>query len=168
MRFLPAKVLIRAAVLAAASVTAIALAVPSAKAATSACGSVCVSLYPLSYGTSDVLAVKGASGTNAWTGEPIAIATASSTSQAEDWSISQQATVSEFYTAGLMSAAMNLHWGSDEAYEFAYTPGGTWTGLCMGTSTATALGRSLSRHAAQRPPPCGSATPRIKTGALSH
>jgi hypothetical protein len=117
----------------------VALAVPPAIAASTACGSGCISFYPLSTGTGDVLAVSNPS-RGAYTGEPVTIAAASSTNNGEDWFLDEEDPVLDFYEAGLMSAEMNLHWGSDEAYEIDYAPGGDPSGLCMGTSTSNGSG----------------------------
>jgi hypothetical protein len=116
-----------------------ALAAPPAIAATPACGSNCVSFYPLSTGASDVLAVSNPS-RSAYTGEPLTIAAESGTNDGEDWILSEEDPVSVFYEIGLMSAEMNLHWGSDEAYEIEYSPNGVETGLCMGTRSSNGSG----------------------------
>ena len=135
-----AKVAAAATALAIAAAAA-AISAPAATAATAACGSYCVSYYPLSSGTSDVLAVVGASGTTARTGQATTIAAASSTSPGEDWALDEEGTVSDFYAAGLMSAQMNLHWGGNEAYEIEYVPNGdSSTILCLGTSTSNGSG----------------------------
>jgi hypothetical protein len=132
----------RLAAVTAALVTAsgMVLTAPAASAASTACGSGCTSFYPLSTGTSDVLAVSNPS-RSAYTGESVTIAAASSTNQGEDWYLSDQAPVSEFYEAGLMSAEMDLHWGSDEAYEIDYAPSGVFTGLCLGTTSSNGGGK---------------------------
>ncbi|HEY1920039.1 MAG TPA: hypothetical protein VGH27_31085 [Streptosporangiaceae bacterium] len=129
-----------AAVTLAAALAGSAVAIPQASAATAQCGSLCASFHPLSYGTSDVLAVEGASGTKASQGQKVTIAAASSTNQAEDWVLEDEGTVSEFYEAGLMSAEMNLHWGSDQVYQITYAPDGTWTGFCLGVSSTNGSG----------------------------
>jgi hypothetical protein len=139
---------IRLAATAALAVAAgAALAAPPAIAATPACGSSCVSFYPLSTGTSDVLAVSNPS-RSAYTGEPVTIAAESSTNDGEDWVLSDEGTVSEFYELGLVSPEIDLHWGSDEAYEIEYAPNGVETGLCMGTSSSNGSGAVSLR-------PCG-------------
>jgi hypothetical protein len=129
-----------AAVASAIAVAGAAACAPAAFAATAACGSSCVSYYPLSTGTSDVLAVVGASGDNAHAGQATTIAAASGTSQAEDWTLDQEGTVSDFYAAGLISAQMNLHWGGNEAYEIEYVPDATSTILCLGTTASNGSG----------------------------
>jgi hypothetical protein len=117
-----------------------ALAAAPAGAATTQCGSQCTSFYPLSTGTSDVMAVEHASGTNATTGQAVSIAAASSTNQAEDWYLNDEGTVSDFYAAGLISAGMNLHWGNDQVYELDYYPDGVYTGECAGTTASNGSG----------------------------
>jgi hypothetical protein len=118
----------------------IALAAAPASAATTTCGSNCTSFYPLSTGTSDVLAVENPSGTSAHTGQAVTIAAASSTNQGEDWVLEIQGTVDDFVAAGLMSEAMALHYGNDEVYEIDYAPDFTWTGECLGVSSSTGSG----------------------------
>jgi hypothetical protein len=125
-----------------------ALAPAPASAATAQCGSLCTAFYPLSTGTSDVLAVSHPSGTSASTGEATTIAAASTTNQGEDWVLEIQGTVSDFYEAGLMSSAMNMHFGNDDVYEIDYGPDGVWTGECLGTSSSNGSGSATLQ-------PCG-------------
>jgi hypothetical protein len=139
MRLTTARVLAGTVALAAAAFGTTLAAAP-VSAATAQCGSVCTSFYPLSTGTSDVLAVSHPSGTSGTTGQAVTIAAASTTNQGEDWVLEIQGTVSDFYAAGLMSSGMNLHWGSDDVYEIDYAPDETWTGLCLGTSSANGSG----------------------------
>jgi hypothetical protein len=140
MSFRIPRALAAAAVAVAAASACSVLAVPAASAATAQCGSDCASFYPLSYGASDVLAVEHASGTSGSVGQAVTIAAASGTSQAEDWYLNDEGTVSDFYAAGLMSAQMNLHWDSDQVYEIDYVPDGVFTGLCLGTSSSNGSG----------------------------
>lgn len=137
MRLMPTRALVAAVAVAAAVGTTLAAA--PASAATAACGSYCASFYPLSTGTSDVLAVANPNGTNGFTGQAITIAAASSTNQGEDWVLEYQGTVDDFIAAGLMSQVMSK-WGSDSAYEIDYAPNLTWTGLCMGVSSSNGSG----------------------------
>jgi hypothetical protein len=124
-------------------------AAPAADAATPQCGSGCVSLYTLAFGTSDVLGVIGASGTSAHQGQLVDLQTASDTNQAEDWVIDFEVPVSDLYAAGLVSAGVNLHYGSDNAYEFEYVPRGVDSGLCLGTPGPANNGEAVSLQ------PCG-------------
>jgi hypothetical protein len=128
------------AVALAAATAGTALVVQPASAATAECGSYCTSFYPLSIGTSDVLAVENPSGTSASVGQPVTIAAASSDNQGEDWVFEDEGTVDDFVAAMLMSPEMGLHWGSDQVYQIVYAPDFTYTGLCLGTSTTDGTG----------------------------
>jgi hypothetical protein len=74
-------------------------------------------------------------------GQPIILFRTSNSDPAEDFVISLQGTVSEFFGAGLVSAATNLHYGAgttaapgpdDTAFELEYAPFGVLSGLCVG------------------------------------
>src|SRR5205823_472818 len=114
---------------------------PAAGAATVNCGEACISPYSEAFGTDYVLAVS--QGRQA-AGQPIVLSLANNLNSAEDWTYSAQGTVSDFYAAGLVSAALNLHYGSDEAYEFEYTPNGVGTVLCLGVAAAAANNTAVS------------------------
>lgn len=122
-------------------------AAPGAQAATTVCGSICVSLYNLVYAKSDVLGVVGANGTNAYTGQTVDLQPESNTNQAEDWALNNEDTVADFYAYGLVSAELNLHYSNDYAYEFQYAPDATPTGLCLGVSGTAAEGSAVSLQA---------------------
>jgi hypothetical protein len=124
-----------------------AAAAPAASAATAACGSGCVSLYNLDYGSSYVVAA--ADGSSPFNGEFIDLQTASDSNPAEDWYIDFEAPVIDLYEAGLVSEAVNQHYSNDEAYEFEYTPDGQESGLCLGTPSTASNGLVLSLQ------PCG-------------
>jgi hypothetical protein len=120
------------------------LSVPVAGAATAQCGTGCVTLYTLLFGQSDVIGVAGASGTNAHTGQPVALLAASGTNQGEDWVVEDEGTVSDFFAAGLVSSGLNLHYGSDEIYEFDYVPRGVFTNECLGVAGVAGNGAPVS------------------------
>jgi hypothetical protein len=96
----------------------------------SPCGTNCVALYSLSYGDLEVLAVVGGQQD---TGQPVDLLP-SSNNGSENWIVRYEGTVSQFYSAGLMSAGMNQNYGSDGAYEYEYVPYGVISGLCLGVS----------------------------------
>ena len=134
----------------------------SASAATPSCGRGfdCIDLFSRAFGTHktpgfvlDVLR-QGAK-----VGQPIILFRTSNTDPAEDFSPSIQGTTSDFYAAGLVSAAVALHYGciatvnfpncvggtakfpntDDPAFELEYAPFGVDSGLCVGVAaTATA------------------------------
>jgi hypothetical protein len=138
-----------------AAATAIAVAglaaitAPSAGAVTPSCGPNCVALYNLIYGTADVIGVNNATGTSAEPGQFTFLMPASGGNQAEDWVLSAQDTVNDFYLAGLMSADLNTHYGNDEAYEYEYAPDGVLSGYCLGVPGQASDGTVVSLQ------PCG-------------
>ena len=127
----------------------------SASAATPSCGHDCIDIFSRAFGTHqtpnyvlDVLR-QGAK-----VGQPIILFRTSNTDQAEDFVPSIQGTTADFYAAGLVSAAVALHYGciaggnfpncgvnsvDDPAIELEYSPFGVDSGLCVGVAaTATA------------------------------
>ncbi len=113
----------------------------SANAATPSCGPSCINVFSHEFGTHkhpnfilDVFRGTAKSGT------PIILYRTSNTDAAEDFTISFQGTVNDFFKAGLVSSALDLHYGTDWAYELEYSPHGVDSGLCVGVgSTATNL-----------------------------
>jgi hypothetical protein len=144
-----ARKLFTAGVVAVAAGLAVATAAPAAVAATPSCGSTCAALYNLLYGNADVIAVAGASGTNANVGQPVALLAASGTNQGEDWYFEPEGTVSDFHAAGIVSSGLNLHYGNDEVYEYDYAPYGVDSGLCLGVAGIAGNGAPVSLQ------PCG-------------
>ncbi len=132
-----------------AAVAAWAVTATPAHAATAQCGTACAALYNLIYGPADVIAVAGATGTDANTGQPVALLPASGSNQGEDWYFEPEGTVSDFYQAGLVSAGLNLHYGNDQVYEYNYAPYGVGTDLCLGVSSIAGDGDPVSLQ------PCG-------------
>jgi hypothetical protein len=119
----------------------------SASAATPSCGGNCIDIFSRAFGTHrtpnfvlDVLR-QGAK-----VGQPIILFRTSNTDPAEDIVPSLQGLTSDFFAAGLVSAAVNLHYGGgavgfpdDPAIELEYAPFGVDSGLCVGVAaTATA------------------------------
>jgi hypothetical protein len=119
----------------------------AASAATPSCGGNCIDIFSRAFGThrtpNFVLDVyrQGAK-----VGQPIILFRTSNTDPAEDIVPSIQGNVSDFFAAGLVSAAVNLHYGGgaagfpdDPAIELEYAPFGVDSGLCVGVAaTATA------------------------------
>ena len=67
----------------------------------------------------------------------------------EDFTVSAQGTVADFFAAGLVSSALNLHYSKFEAYEFEYAPNGVESGYCVGVGTTAATGTLVALE------PCG-------------
>ena len=136
----------------------------TATAATPSCGHDCVDVFSRAFGTHrtpnyvmDVLQQ------GARVGQPIILYRGSNTDPAEDFQPSIQGTVADFYAAGLVSAAVALHYGciagtnfpdclggrNDYAFEVEYAPYGVESGLCVGVA-ATAF-----QHEKVALEPCG-------------
>lgn len=120
---------------------------PAAGAASVACGSTCVSLYNQKFGSADVSAVSG--GTAA-IGQAV-ILSAAAPSTTEDWKVVLDFNVAEFNTLdpGVISPTVVTNYGSDNAYEFEYTPGGAGSTLCLGIASGPTHGTKVTLQ------PCG-------------
>ena len=137
----------------------------TASAATPSCGHDCIDIFSRAFGTHatpnyvlDVLR-QGAK-----VGQPIILFRGSNTDVAEDFVPSIQGTTSDFYAAGLVSAAVALHYGciaggnfpncgingtDDPAIELEYSPAGVDSGLCVGVAATATQGEGVTLQ------PCG-------------
>jgi hypothetical protein len=122
----------------------------TANAATPPCGHTCIDIFSQEFGTHhspnfvlDVYQQK------ARAGQPIILYRTSNSDPAEDFTISQQGTVADFYAAGLVTAALNLHYGNFEAYEIEYSPYGVGSGYCVGVGSTAVNGTKVALE------PCG-------------
>ena len=140
--------------------TAGALTAGTASAATPSCGPACVNIFSKDFGT-----VRSPNFTvdvwrqSARVGQPIILFRSSNADPAEDFTVSFQGLVSDFYAAGLVNAETNLHYGGgsvgatdDAAFELEYSPYGVESGLCVGTPTTAAQGEGVSLQ------PCGASS----------
>jgi hypothetical protein len=129
----------------------------SAAAATPSCGHFCVDIFSREFGTHRTPNfVMDVWRQGAKVGQPIILFRTSNTDPAEDINASFQGTVSDFFAAGLVSAAVNLHFGggakgfpNDAAFELEYTPFGVGSGLCVGVATTAIQNEGVSLQ------PCG-------------
>ncbi len=108
----------------------------SASAATPSCGGSCVNFFSRDFGTHvqpgfvmDVLR-QGEK-----VGQPIILFRQSNSDPAEDFTISQQGLVSDFFAAGLVSAAVDLHYGGGAHYPASAAE--IKGGYCYGYGTAS-------------------------------
>ena len=122
----------------------------TANAATPSCGHNCIDIFSREFGTHkhpnfvlDVFQQK------ARAGQPIILWAASNADRGEDFTVSAEGTVHEFFEAGLASAALNLHFAKFEAFEFEYAPDGAQSGLCVGVGSTAAVGTKVALE------PCG-------------
>jgi len=123
-----------------------ALTAGGAAAATPSCGNSCIDVFSHQFGTHrspnfvvDVLR-QGEK-----VGQPIILFRTANFDPAEDFTVAFQGTVADFFAAGLVSAAVDLHYGggakgfpNDFAFENEYAPFGVDSGLCLGVA-ATAF-----------------------------
>jgi hypothetical protein len=122
----------------------------SAHAATPSCGPHCIDIFSKLYGTHKKPAfVLDVQRRSAKVGQPIILYRARKADPAEDFTISFQGTVKDLYRAGLVSAALNLHYSSFRAYEIEYSPYGAGSGLCVGVGSTAADGTKVALE------PCG-------------
>jgi len=122
----------------------------TASAATPSCGHNCIDIFSRQFGTHkhptfvlDVFQQK------ARTGQPIILWATSNHDPGEDFTVSVQGTVADFFKAGLVSSALNLHYSKFRALEFQYTPDGVGSNLCIGVGTTAATGTPVALE------PCG-------------
>jgi len=144
-----------------------ALTAGTATAATPSCGATCIDIFNNNYGTHhtpgfvlDVLRQGDK------IGQPVILFRTSNSDPAEDFTVSNQGQVSDFYTAGLVTSSLALHYGGlgcvhyngttctenypdDYAFEFQYSPYGVDSGLCMGVPTTAGNDTFVSLQ------PCG-------------
>ena len=110
----------------------------SATAATPQCGPHCIQNFSAKFGTNAnpnfVETVFQGVGT---TGQPTILARPSSSNPAGDLIAVApgMGLVSDFFAAGLVSAAVNQHYGSETAAQIEYAPFGKPTGLCAALAT---------------------------------
>jgi hypothetical protein len=122
----------------------------TANAATPSCGHHCIDIFSREFGTHhrpdfvlDVLRQ------GQRVGQPVILYRTSNADPGEDFTVSAQGTVADFFAAGLVSAALNLHYHALEAYEIEYSPLGVESGLCVGVGSTPADGTRVALE------PCG-------------
>jgi hypothetical protein len=130
----------------------------AANAATPSCGNSCINIFSREFGThANPAFVVDVLRQGEKVGQPIILFRTSNADPAEDFTISFQGLVSDFFAAGLVSSAVALHYGGgvgcnpatpataaatcdgfadDPAFEIEYAPFGVDSGLCMGLASA--------------------------------
>ena len=145
----------------------------TASAATPSCGDNCINVFSREFGHhSSPNFVVDVLRQGARVGQPIILYRTSQSDPAEDFTVSFQGTVSDFYAAGLVSSAVALHYGcipatdpganfpncfdgtaiDDPAFEAEYAPYGVDSGLCAGTATTAMQNAPISLQ------PCGASS----------
>ncbi len=123
-----------------------------ASAATTQCGSACVQIFSAKFGTyanpgfieSVFLGIPVA-------GVPTIVHRASSSDPTGDFIVSRGGMVSMFYAEGMVSAAVNAHYGSEHAVQVEYAPYGQATGLCAAVATTAYQNEGLSLQPCSTP-----------------
>jgi len=122
----------------------------SASASTPSCGHRCIDVFSRQFGTHHTPNfVMDVFRQGAKVGQPIILFRNSNSDPAEDFTVSFQGKVSDFYAAGLTSAAMNIHFANEPAFELEYSPYGVDSGLCVGTATTAIQNEGVTLQ------PCG-------------
>jgi hypothetical protein len=127
----------------------------TANAATPSCGRTCVDIFSQEFGHHSVPNfILDVYQQHIRIGQPIILYRSSNNDPAEDFRLEFQGTVADFYLAGMVSAALALHYGcvpgvspggptcfgtnrsfNDPAFEIEYTPDGVDSGLCVGVAS---------------------------------
>ena len=123
-----------------------------ASAATPQCGQACIQIFSAKFGTyanpgfieTVFLGIPAA-------GVPTILHRASSSDPAGDFIVPQAGPVSTFYADGMVSAAVNAHYGSETAVQVEYAPYGKATGLCAAVATAAYQNEGLSLQPCSTP-----------------
>jgi PPE-repeat protein len=103
----------------------------SATAATSACGSRCISIFSKELGNYKQLGVvEDVLGGAATVGQAVILTQASGSDTSQDLIPTGGRIVSDFFKSGMVSAEVNSRYGSLKAAQIEYAPGGKPTGLC--------------------------------------
>ena len=127
----------------------------AASAATPQCSAVnqnCVEVYSMKYATPRSLGfVETVFLGIPARGVPTVVRPASSSNPAEDLIIPLSGTVSQLYAQGMVSTAVNEHFGSDHAVQIEYAPYGKPTGLCTAVATTAYQDEGLSLQPCSTP-----------------
>jgi hypothetical protein len=148
------KMLVAAATLTVASGLA-AVGTAAAAAATPQCGTGCIQIFSAKFGTNDSPRfVETVLHGVATAGQPTIVAPPSSSNPAGDLIATHPASgglVSDFFAAGLVSAAVNQHYGSEMAVQIEYAPLGQDTGLCSALATTAYQNEGLTLQPCSTP-----------------
>jgi hypothetical protein len=129
----------------------------SASAATPSCGPSCLEIFSREFGThAHPNFVMDVFRQGERVGQPVILFKSSNADPAQDFTVSFQGLVSDFFAAGLVSAALNLHYGNGSvnaidqpALEIEYAPFGVDSGLCVGVASTAFQNEGVTLQ------PCG-------------
>jgi hypothetical protein len=118
----------------------------TANAASVACGARCMTLASEQFGSGYVIAATTARLRIRFQPPGLAPAPAGSY-QSDDFEAEYVGTVSEMYSFGIVTAAVDQSWPNGIGYEYVYAPGGNESGLCLGTAGTAAQGTPVALQA---------------------
>ena len=123
-----------------------------ATAATPQCGPHCIQIFSAKFVTSTSLGfVETVFQGVAVVGQPTIVAPPSSSDPAGDLIVPRAGTVSDFFAAGLVSAAVNQHYGNEHAVQIEFAPFGMPTGLCSALATTAYQNEGLTLQPCSTP-----------------
>jgi len=117
------------------------IAAATANAHTPSCGHRCVNIHSLQWGRNNPIdSYKQRSSV----GNKIILFRKNTSDPGQDFTISAQGTVADFFALGLVSPQVQLHYANDTAYEVQYSPFGRDSGLCVGVGTTARNGTPVT------------------------
>jgi hypothetical protein len=123
-----------------------------ATAATPQCGPHCIQVFSAKFGTNASPSfVETVLQGVATAGQPTIVAPPSSSNPAGDLIVPRAGTVSDFFAAGLVSAAVNQHYGTERAVQIEFAPLGKPTGLCSALATTAYQNEGLTLQPCSTP-----------------
>src|SRR5260370_3620226 len=121
-----------------------------ASASTTQCGSACVQIFSKMFGPGCVESVfQGIPAAD----QPTILHRASDSDPTGDFinPLGHPVHVSDFYAQGMVSAAVNAHYGTEPAVQVEYAPFGQATGLCAAVATTAYQNEGLSLQPCSTP-----------------
>jgi hypothetical protein len=116
-----------------------------ASAATPGCGPNCLGVFSYELGTyHQPNFIEHVFGGTASVGTPTGLTAASASDTSEDFINPHPGDVSDYYAMGLVSAAVNQHYGPLTATQLEYEPSGMPSGLCVGLAADPFENETLS------------------------
>jgi hypothetical protein len=116
-----------------------------ASAATPACGAQCISIFSRELGTyAQPGPVEDVLGGVAQVGQPVILKAPPSASDPSQDTIPHRRPVSEWYADGMVSAAVNAHYGSLPGVQIEYAPYGVPSGLCVALASIAYQNEALT------------------------
>jgi hypothetical protein len=125
---------------------------PPAGAATPQCGPHCIQIFSAKFGTPEhPRFVESVFRGIAKAGVPTGLRRVSGNNAAGDMIVGRAGMVSDFYAAGMVSAAVNNHYGNLQGVQIGYAARGKPTGLCAAVATTAYQNERLTLQPCSTP-----------------